>query len=153
MWQGLPIKEVSHVLVYYIATINLYNSLIASVPSDGPGDISAIVTCIKEEINRKFAPLKNLFEPSINRVTAELFTVGIISDEVQRNPSTNSILQDFYTGFAFMNTIEKVEQHCKKFFSIFDKMGGPFTIAGNSLKQDIAESISRNFDFNISFDS
>ena len=126
--------------------------MIASV-SSGPGDISAIVTCIKEEINRKFAPLKNLFEPSINRVAAELFTIGIISDEVQRNPSTNSILQDFYTGFAFMNTIEKVEQHCRKFFSVFNKIGGPFTIAGNSLKHDIGESISRNFDFNISFNS
>ena len=86
-------------------------------------------------------------------MAAELFTVGIISDEVQKNPSTNSILQDFYTGFAFMNRIENIEQHCRKFFSIFNKIGGPFTIAGNSLKQDIVESISRNFDYNISFDS
>ena len=126
--------------------------MIASV-SSGPGDISAIVTCIKEEINRKFAPLKNLFDPSMDAISAELFTVGIISNDVKNSPSTNTILQSFYSGFTFMNTIEEVQCHCRKFFSALDKMGGPFIIASNSLKHDIVKSISRNFDFNISFDS
>ena len=128
----------------------VFTSLITSV-SSGPGGISAIVTCIKEELNSNFAPLKDLFDNSMDRVAAELFTVGIISDEVKRNPSAISILQDFHTGFAFMKTIEKVEQHCRKFFGVFNKIGGPFTIAGNSLKQDIAENVSRRCGFKISF--
>ena len=115
--------------------------------------VTCTVACIKEEIDRKFASLKNLFDPSMDAISAELFTVGIISNDVKNSPSTNTILQSFYSGFTFMNTIEEVQCHCRKFFSALDKMGGPFIIASNSLKQDIIKSIIRNFNFNIFFDS
>ena len=113
-------------------------------------DVNTFVAFIKDEISSNYAPLNNVFGTCMARVSAEFFTVGIISDEVKRNPSTDAILQSFYAEFAFMKTISEVQTHCRKFFSIFYKIGGPFIIAGNSLKQDIVKSVGMKLNFNAS---
>ena len=116
-----------------------------------PVDIKGIVNCIKDTINRNFAKLGRLFDPSIHTVSAELFTNGIISNEVRNNPSTDRILQEFYTGLDFMKTLPKVLDHCNKFFSALHDQGGPLRIACDALKEDIIKTVKK-LGSEISFD-
>ena len=72
-----------------------------------------------------------MFDTSLERLSAELFTVGIISDDVRSNPSTERILNEFYIGIALLDELKQVEEHCMKLFRVLYKMGGPFKIAGD----------------------
>ena len=113
------------------------NIIISSNPVALP-DVSRVIASIKEEINKKFAGLKSIFDNSIDVVTAEMFTAGLISSEVK---SAEAIIIDFQSGFVFMNSLPEIEQHCSTFFDVLEKLGGPFRIASKSLKQSIKKNV------------
>ncbi len=92
-------------------------------------------------MNKKFAGLKMIFANSIDAVTAEMFAAGLISSEVKSRQSAEAVITDFQSGFVFMNSLPDIEQHCSMFFDVLEKMGGPFRIASNSLKQSIKKNV------------
>ena len=118
----------------------MYSIIISSNPVALP-DVSRVIASIKEEMNKKFAGLKSIFDNSIDVVTAEMFTVGLISSEVKSRQSAEAIITDFQSGFVFMNSLPEIEQHCSTFFDVLEKLGGPFRIASNSLKQSIKKNV------------
>ena len=109
---------------------------------------TAVISCIKEEFDNSYATLKTMFENSLEGISAELFTSRLITDETRRNPSYNAILIDFNTALLFMDEIPMILQHCRKFFTVFNKIGGPFASAGHSLQQSITRNISNKLHLN-----
>ena len=116
-----------------------------------PVDVKPIISCIKEEIDANFADLKHLFKNSIDEASAEMFAAGLISKATRNKQSYDAIITDFYLPFSFMNKLPQVQQHCKKFFDVFHKIGGPFVIAADSLKQDIIQIILEKHKVAVSF--
>lgn len=102
-------------------------------------DVSRVVACV---MDKKFAELKKIFDNSIEEVSAEMFAAGVISDGVKSKQSAEVIISNFHSGFVFMNTFSEAQQHCAVFFSVLEKLGGPFRIAGNSIKQDIKKAMN-----------
>ena len=114
-------------------------------------DVKPIISCIKEEIDANFADLKHLFKNSIDEASAEMFAAGLISEATRNKQSYDAIITDFYSSFSFMKKLSQVHHHCKKFFDVFHKIGGPFIIAADSLKQDITQIILEKHKVTVSF--
>ena len=68
-----------------------------------------------------------------------MYTAGLINIEVQRSPSFDGIINEFKSGMAFFRRPTELENHCIKFLTVFAKLGGSFTIAGNAIKEDWIE--------------
>ena len=115
-------------------------------------DLNNIIRYIKEIFDSTLRELDRLFDPPVHTVSSELFALGIISNDVRRNPSTDRILQEFYTGLDLMKTLPKVLDHCNKFFSVLYNQGGPLRIACDSLKEDIIKTVKEKLGYEISFD-
>ena len=96
--------------------------------------------------------MKNLFEISIETVTAELFAAGLISTGARKRKSYDAIINEFYAGLHFKMEISNVENHCKKFLSVFYKLGGPFKDAGDLLKQSIVQHVHDELNVNLLLD-
>ena len=129
-------------------TNSIGSSWVISVATDGDLDISCVVSCIKEEMSKMFAGLRTVFDNSIEVVSAEMFSAGIISTSKQ---SSEAIITDFQSGFLFMSSLSEIQQHCSVFFGVLDKLGGPSRIAGNYLKKAIKKRVEEKFNIEISF--
>ena len=81
-----------------------------------------------------------------------MFQAHIISCDVQKNPAYETIMKDFLIGFNFLEDLGEIQEHCQKFLSVFNKMGGPFAKAGDMIKKHMKRSCDEN-GFDIKFDS
>ena len=92
-----------------------------------------------------------MFKNSIDEASAEMFAAGLISEATRNKQSYDAIITDFYSSLSFMKKLPQVQQHCKKFFDVFHKIGGPFVIAADLLKQDITQIILEKYKVTASF--
>ncbi len=111
--------------------------------------IRDIINCIKEEITKVFSKLKQLFESAINSIAVELLAVGLLTTDQARitpttTPSADVIINAFLTGFLFLSTVERVTEHCHKFFNAMYNVGGGFHSAADSIKETINNSLLGN---------
>ena len=97
-----------------------------------------------------FPKLKELFDSHLDGITAELLAVGILTRYVASDPSSNAIIKEFHNGFAFLETIQQVNERCHKFFSAMYKIEGNFTLAADILKKRLKLSLLQKF--NVSLD-
>ena len=103
-------------------------------------------------LSDNFAELMTVVENSLQEVSAELFASRLITNGTKRKPSYETIITNFLSGLAFKKTLPLIIQHCKKLFSVFYRLGGPFADAGDSLKQSIIETVREKLSIDLSFD-
>ena len=125
--------------------------LIPVVDDSESVDIKAVVSCIKEEIHKKSAALKNLFDTSIKAVSANMSVAGLISHAVMKNPSYESIIADVNHHLMFVESLPQILEHCEKFFRALLNLGGPFVRAQKLLQKNIAQSIQEKLHFEMPF--
>ena len=111
--------------------------------------IDQITNCIKGEIDRKFPALKDLFESNLEDIAGEMLAVNLITRHVAANPAFSAIIDGFFSGFSFLESMKDVEEWCNKFFSAFYSVGGPFVVAADNLKKQIKSVLLKKF--NVSF--
>ena len=100
-------------------------------------------------MNKIFPELKELFETHLDRIAAELLAVHLVTNDVATNPTSDAIIRDFRSGFLFLKTIQQVNDHCCKFFRAMYKVGGAFTAAADSVKEQLNVSLSKNFNITL----
>ena len=66
----------------------------------------------------------------------------IISRPVGMEPNSRAIINEFLFGLPFMDELKDIEQHCVKFFSVFDTLIGSSFNAGNMIKKHICKKAS-----------
>ena len=112
--------------------------------------LDQVIKCIKDEINKKHPALRELFESDLQTVAGQLLAVSLITPNIAKNPSFDAIINGFLTGFAFLDTVEQVEERCRKFLGAFDNVGGSFVVAADSVKRQINISLKEKcVSFNI----
>ena len=72
-----------------------------------------------------------------------MLAVGLITRRIAANPTFPVIIDGFFSGFSFLETVEDIEEWCKKFFSAFYNVGGSFVLAANSLKKQLQISLKK----------
>ena len=92
-----------------------------------------------------FSELKELFESDLNSIAGELFAVCLLTSHVAESPSYAAIIKTFHNGFSFLKTIEQVTERCRKFFGAMYKVGGDFSLAADSIKEQLNVFVSQKF--------
>ena len=105
-------------------------------------DISQVIKCIELVMEKNHAKLTRLFKTgSLKTVADELLEAGIITRDVQTNPTSDNIINCFLSGFVFKDDLEEIEEYCMKFFNGFYEIRGPYVDAANKIKKSIQESL------------
>ncbi len=91
-----------------------------------------------------------LFETCLDHITSELFAVGLVVDAVARQPTPDAMINGFFALLAFTTTIVQLTEYCHKFFNAMYKVGGGFSLAADTLKERINNSLME--EFNITLD-
>ena len=93
-------------------------------------------------MEKNHAKLTRLFKTgSLKTVADELLEAGIITRDVQTNPTSDNIINCFLSGFVFKDDLEEIEEYCTKFFNAFYEIRGPYVDAANKIKKFIQESV------------
>ena len=93
-------------------------------------------------MEKNHAKLTRLFKTgSLKTVADELLEAGIITRDVQTNPTSDNIINCFLSGFVFKDDLEEIEEYCTKFFNTFYEIRGPYVDAANKIKKSIQESV------------
>ena len=93
-------------------------------------------------MEKNHAKLTRLFKTgSLKTVADELLEAGIITRDVQINPTSDNIINCFLSGFVFKDDLEEIEEYCMKFFNAFYEIRGPYVDAANKIKKSIQESV------------
>ena len=112
-------------------------------------DVKQVVASVQEEIDKNFSDLKTVFNISIEEISTEMFTAGLISNAVRNKQSADSIIVEFKASFLFKSSLPGIEQHCTKFFGVLNKMGGSFKDAGNYLEQSINKALKEKLNIDL----
>ena len=93
-------------------------------------------------MEKNHAKLTRLFKTgSLKTVADELLEAGIITRDVQTNPTSDNIINCFLSGFVFKDKLEEIEEYCTKFFNAFYEIRGPYVDAANKIKKSMQESV------------
>ena len=87
------------------------------------------------------AAMRGLIECSIKDFAAQMYSENLITPQIHRNPSFESIMECFIAGFDILDELKEVQGHCGKFFSALYNIGGPLEKMANKLKKAINEKL------------
>ena len=108
-------------------------------------NIDGLRRCINTVFDRNIADLHQLFANSLMVIANEMIQAGLLSQNVQSEPTldNNIIIKEFKAGMLFISEKEKIEEHCIKFLSVLYKMQGPFVLAANKIKNDLIKEVNK----------
>ena len=115
-------------------------------------DISKINETIKGVLDSKFAVLKSATKNSIKSIVPELFSSGIISEEVREKADFGMIVGDFKSNLDLKASRREVEVLCGKFLNGIACQGGPTRAAADSLCEEWKKTIKEKHDLDFNLD-
>ncbi|XP_019858951.1 PREDICTED: uncharacterized protein LOC109587155 [Amphimedon queenslandica] len=124
----------------------------ASVPASV--DVKRVKKVINDVLVSHHASLTSL-KTSLSDLASQLYTAGLISDEVKGTRSMDTFITEFKASLSFKRKLPQVEEHCQKFLSSFIAVRGSYADAAIALAEDWIEAVRKEleFDFNIDIDS
>ena len=100
---------------------------------------------IESGINNHYADLHDISQSCMTRLANQLFQAGLINIAIRRSPTFDSIIQEFVSAMRFMNSFSEVQDHCTKFLTVFNRIGGSLAIASRTLQKEWTEIIKSEF--------
>ena len=78
-----------------------------------------------------------------------MYARGIIGIGVNEEPNYNAIINEFEAGLGSYTTVADVEEHCKKFLSALEEVGGGVAIKAKQLRQGWIEGVEANLNYKL----
>ena len=102
-----------------------------------------------------YATLNYLPKKSFTGLVNQLYSTGLISNEVREDPSMEECIDEFKASLNFKRKLPRVEEHCQKFLSSFIAVRGSYADAAIALGEDWIEAIRNELglDFNININT
>ena len=126
---------------YFDMKFNMHNIMFTDTDRSDV-DTSQVIKCIKLVMEKNHAKLSQLFKTgSLKTVADELLEAGIITRDVQIDPTSDTIINCFLSGFVFKDELEEIEEYCSRFFNTFYEIRGPYVDAANKIKKSIQEAV------------
>ena len=97
-------------------------------------DVKKLVEELKSVTQSQYANITGLPKENLRAVADEMFTRGIIGRGVNEKPKYNAIISEFEAGLGCYETVAEVEEHCKKFLSALEAVGGSAAIKAKQLR-------------------
>uniref|UniRef100_A0A1X7T3V7 Death domain-containing protein n=1 Tax=Amphimedon queenslandica TaxID=400682 RepID=A0A1X7T3V7_AMPQE len=115
-------------------------------------NVSKLNETIKGVLDSKFAVLKSATKNSIKSIVPELFSSGIISEEVREKADFSMIVGDFKSNLDLKENKREVEVLCCKLLNGLACQGGPTRAAADSLCGEWKKSIKEKHDIDFNLD-
>ena len=93
------------------------------------------------------ADLSEVFQYSLGSIANELLQVGIITHEVQKSATYDSIIGSFVSVMSFKRTTSDLEKHCVKFLKALSKVGGPVADVADMIQAEWIEAVESELEF------
>ena len=93
------------------------------------------------------ADLSEVFQYSLGSIANELLQVGIITHEVQKSATYDSMIGSFISVMNFLRTTSDLEKHCVKFLKALSKVGGPVALVVNTIQAEWIEALESEIEF------
>ena len=93
-----------------------------------------------------------LFKSSMKSFANKLYSAGLITRNVQENPTNDAVIYDFLVALNFKDELDEIDEYCAKFFKVFHEMGGPFVHAANKVVKTIQETVRDNMGISLNID-
>ena len=103
-------------------------------------------------INKNYARLSDLIETCIREVTKEFFQVQLINESVKNNPTSEKLLKEFTSGMEWIDNQSDMEERCKNFLDVCQKMGGTFLLVSKNFKSEWIEATKQVMGISLSLD-
>ena len=115
-------------------------------------DLSKIQDTLKLVLDGNFAKLENATKNAMKSITAQLFSKGIITDDVREKAEYDKIIGDFKSNLELTESREEVQEICGKFLSGIASPGGPTRTAANRLSEEWKKQVKEKHKIELNFD-
>ena len=90
--------------------------------------------------------MSEVFQYSLGSIANELLQVGIITHEVQRSATYDSMIGSFVSLMSFKRTTFDLEGHCVKFLKALCKVGGPVADVAYVIQDEWMKAVGNELD-------
>ena len=97
-------------------------------------DVQKLIKELKSVTQSQFSSITDLPKENLRKVADGMFTRGIIGKGVNEEPTYHAIISEFEAGLGCYETVAEVEEHCKKFLSALEAVGGGAAIKAKQLR-------------------
>ena len=101
----------------------------------GDVDIKKLIKELKSVTKSQYASITGLPKHNLRAVADEMNASGIISKVVNEEPSYHAIISEFENSLGCYRTVADVEEHCKKFLSALEAVGGSTATRAKQLRE------------------
>ena len=138
--------------------IELAEEIIAKVTgkSEGRGgvatqaeDVSKIIDILKSVLDSNYAKVQGAIKTSLEMIAAELFSARIITDETKGAPTYQKIISEFRSQLDLADSLEKLQELCRKFLRAIASQGGPAETAADKLREEWKKEIKERLGINL----
>ena len=99
-------------------------------------DLKTIKKRLGDVLRSHQVNLNDIFNLSMSSIANELYQVGIITQDVHRSPTYDTIIQSFLVSVKLLRSQPEVENKCNKFLTALSNVGGPVADAADMLRED-----------------
>uniref|UniRef100_A0A1X7T8Y9 Uncharacterized protein n=1 Tax=Amphimedon queenslandica TaxID=400682 RepID=A0A1X7T8Y9_AMPQE len=99
-------------------------------------DIETIKKKLGDVLQSRQVAFNNIFDLSMGSIANEFYQVGIITQDVHRSPTYDTIIRYFLASISIIGTQSEIEKECGKFLTALCNVGGPVARAADVLKED-----------------
>ena len=93
--------------------------------------------------------LSGVFEHSLGAIANHLLQVGIITREVKKSATYDSMIDTFISAMGLKCTMSDLERHCVKFLKALSNVGGPVADAADVIQEEWIEAVESKLEFKI----
>ena len=98
-------------------------------------DVKKLVEELKSATKSQYANITGLPKENLRAVADEMYARGIIGKGVNEEPTYNAIISEFEAGLGCYTTVADIEEHCTKFLSALEAVGGSIAIKAKQLRE------------------
>ena len=139
--------------LFCIDTVEHQDGAISNPMLSNNDDVKKVRKIIERILTQWYSDLSELFSTSLQQIATDMFSHGIISQNVRTAPAFMEMMQEFQSGMKFIRDGQRLVNHCQIFLQILVKQGGPHKQAAISIAEDWIATIKRELDINIKFDT
>ena len=112
-------------------------------------DVNKLVKELKSVTLSQYASITGLPKESLRAVANGMYAREIIGKGVNEEPTYNAIISEFEAGLGCYKTVAEVEEHCKKFLSALEAVGGGVAIKAKQLREGWIEGVEANLNYKL----
>ena len=99
-------------------------------------DIGAFKKSVKASITSKYAILSEALKGPMESFALHMHEAHLIDRETMRGQKYDDIMGQFISGMDFKHSISEIQEHCRLFTDVLEKLGGAAKMASSKFTKE-----------------